>query len=152
MKVSEILQATPEVIESKLGPGPYLYYSEDGKIIVDCSLERILSYYSKDGIVFQDIEIYAYGFKKSETDEHVYISEEDLRRRFDEMEAQDTYEYIEPMEFDGRVFQVPGYCGFDVLVYYDENGKDMQVNCKPLKTAIQEEINRRASISDQIRA
>lgn len=76
MKISEIVQSSPEIILSKIGKGPYLYYDVNGDIGIDCSLERLLGYFIKDGEVIYDIDIYAYGLKK----------------RFEEMEKNDLYD------------------------------------------------------------
>ena len=151
MKISEIMHSSPEVIISKIGNGPYLYYDSDGEITIDCSLERILNMYVKNGQLISDIEIYAYGFKKDEQDTHHYINAEDLKKRFAEMEKEDSYEFIEPMEDHGKILQVPGYCGFDVLLTLNDRGVDTLVNCKPIKDVINEEYRRRIEKSDNLR-
>ena len=152
MKISEIMQSSPEAIISKIGKGPYLYYDENGDIIIDCSLERILSFYVKDGIVLDDIDICAYGFKKDESDALQYIAADDLKKRFEEMESNDSYEYIEAVDNNGVILQVPSYCGFDELVYFFEDGEtDMIVNCKPIESAIKEELQRRLEKSNMVR-
>ena len=67
------------------------------------------------------------------------------------MEKNDSFEYIETVEEEGRTLFVPSYCGFDELVYFYENGDDIVVNCKPLKVAIEEEVQKRIDKSDMIR-
>ena len=150
MKISEIINSSEEVIKSKIGSGPYLYYFGD-EIIIDCSLERIVSYFSQGGQLLKDIEIFAYGFKKDQNDEHQYINEDDLKRRFDKMQQEDVYEIIIPEENNGITYQVPSYCGFDELLYYAENKEDVVVNCRPLNEVIQEELSKRKEKSDEIR-
>lgn len=151
MKISEIIQSNLESTISRIGNGPYLYSNIDGQIFIDCDLNRILKNFIQDGKIVYDIEIYAYGFKKDENDNHQYINADELEQRFEEMAKNDTYEYIEPMEQNGVVYQVPSYCGFDELLYFAENGMDITVNCKPVNDVINEEYQRRLEISDAIR-
>ena len=153
MRISEILQSSPEVIISNIGKGPYLYYDNNPEktIIIDCSLERILNYYTKNGQVLYDIEIYAYGFKKDENDKLQYINADDLKKRFRQMEQNDAYESIEPEESNGKIFYVPSYYSFDELLYLYENNIDKIVNCKPIKDVIKEEFEKRIERSDSIR-
>ncbi len=151
MKISEIIQSNLESTISRIGNGPYLYSNIDGQIFIDCDLNRILKNFMQDGKIVYDIEIYAYRFKKDENDNHQYINANELEQRFEEMAKNDTYEYIEPMEQNGIVYQVPSYCGFDELLYFAENGMDITVNCKPVTDVINEEYQRRLEISDAIR-
>ena len=150
MKISEIMQSSPEAIFSRIGKGPYLYYGVDGELIIDCSLQRIFGYYVKDGKVLQDIDIYAYGFKKDESDTQQYVSADDLKRRFEGMEKEGFYEFIEPSECNGITLQVPSYCGYDELFYLVQKDRDMIVNCKPIEVAIQEEVDRRIKKSEEL--
>jgi hypothetical protein len=152
MKISEIIKSTPELIKARIGIGPYLYYSSDNQTInIDCSLGRIISMHMKDNEILNDIEIYAYGFKKNESDEHQYINEDDLKKRFEQMNNNGTYEYISAEENNGIVYQVPSYCGFDELLYFDKNNENLIVNCEPIKVVIQEEIQKRIEKSNMIR-
>lgn len=151
MKISEIFRSSTEVIISKIGAGPYLYYDTSGEIIIECSLERLLNLYVKDGQILQDIDIFAYGFKSDENDTRQYINADDLKKRFEEMERNDSYEFLESVEDDGKIMYVPSYCGFNELLYYVESDTDMIVNCKPIKDVIQEEFRKRIEKSDSIR-
>jgi len=138
------------MIKAKIGDGPFLYYS-GGKIVIDCSLDRILSYYMQGDNVLEDTEIFAYGFKKDKDDKLQYINSEDLKKRFEEMEEDDIYEIIMPEKDGEKTYQVPSYCGFDEVLYYDEEGYDYSVNCKPIKEIIREEIQKRIKKSDSLR-
>ena len=152
MKISEIIKSTPEMIKTKIGSGPYLYYSSDNRdIIIDCSISRIISMHMKDNEILNDIEIYAYGFKTNKNDERQYIKEDDLKKRFEKMEIEGIYEYISTEEDKGVIYQVPSYCGFDELLYFDENGENLIINCKPIKVVIQEEMQKRIEKSDLLR-
>ena len=152
MKISEIIKSTPELIRAKIGSGPYLYYLHDSSdIIIDCSLSRIISMHMKDNEILNDIEIYAYGFKVNEKDEHQYINADDLKKRFEKMEVEGIYEYISAEEDKGVIYQAPSYCGFEELLYFDENGENLIVNCKPIKVVIQEEMQKRIEKSDFLR-
>lgn len=143
MKISEIIQSSHETIISKTGKGPYLYYDNNGEIIIECSLEKLLGSFVKNGQVFCDIDIYAYGFKKDANDTLQYINTDDLKN--------DSYEYIEAEKDNGKTLQVPSYCEFDKLLYFNENAVDMTVNCKPIKVVISEEFKRCIEKNDMIR-
>ena len=150
MKISEILSSSEDQIRSKIGDGPFLYYSGD-EIIIDCSLERIIGFHVQDGTILSDIEIYAYGFKKSEGDERAYINPDDLKKRFEQMDQEGVYEIITPEEENGKTVYVPSYCGFEELLYFVENGEDYVVNCRPIKQVIEEETQKRIEKSDALR-
>ena len=117
MKISEILNSSVDLVKSKIGIGPYLYYS-DGKIIISPSLEHIISCYTQGEQIIEDIEIYAYGFKNGNNDNLQYINPDDLKRRFEEMEKEDSYEIITPEESNGKIYYVPESCNFDTISYY----------------------------------
>ena len=145
MKLFEIIQSTPDEIYAKIGSGPFLYYGVHGEIKIDYSLDRILESFFRGGKIIHDTDIYAYGFRSGPEDTHDYINPDDLRERFQRMEEQDTYEYIGVEEKNGISYFAPAYCGFDDLLYYDNQGVDFIVNCKPVKVAIQKEYERRAN-------
>lgn len=151
IKISEILQSNPESVISKIGKGPYLYYGTNGKIYIDCDLQRILKYHMQNDKIVDDAEIYAYGFKKEENDNYQYINADDLKKRFEEMEKEDIYEIIEPQEQNGIVYQVPLYCGFEELSYFYENRMNLTANCKSINNIIEEEFQKRIIKSDTIR-
>ena len=80
MKISEIIQSSPESTISRIGNGPYLYSNIDGQIFVDCDLNRILKNFMQDGKIVYDIEIYVYWFNNNTNDNNQYINNNELNK------------------------------------------------------------------------
>ncbi len=135
MKFIEILKSDPKVTYDRVGDGPYLFYDKNGKMLIAPNFQHLVSICSADKEHLQDIDVYAYGFKKDEYDTREYANPNEVAERFNQLNHDGVYECV-------REDDVPTYCDFATLEADLANGEDYLVNGVPLKQFVLAEKNR----------